>query len=75
MEFTELIDEVLIAMQHIESLDMLYVPCGLCEQDSVWIGNRKVKDRKGGVAPAYSKKKAAVRRPSAYTLFSKQFTI
>ncbi|CAC5388107.1 SWP1 [Mytilus coruscus] len=43
------------------------------EKIEVWIGNRRAKDRRGGVAPAYSKKKAAVRGPSAYTLFSKQF--
>ena len=39
----------------------------------MWIGNRRAKDRRGGVAPVYSKKKAAVRGPSSYTLFSQQF--
>lgn len=43
------------------------------EKIEVWIGNRRAKDRRGGVAPAYSKKKVAVRGPSSYTLFSQQF--
>lgn len=33
MEFVDLIDEVLQYMQHINKLDMLHLPCRLCEND------------------------------------------